>query len=185
VRQWLLWLDRLQKSVCARYVGQTLEDFVHERGPEATADDDGLLRSTYRNGSLRVAANLSPRPRQEAGQKLAGHGFLVQAPDLVAANLAGAGSALGDEGVSFLVEGDARKIEVWIYARPGDEVVFVPPVAFPKPITLLFDHGTAIPTTPSQSTHRLRLPQRPRETTRSAGDARNVKYLWHAVSKPE
>lgn len=185
VRQWLLWLDRLQKSVCARYVGQALEDFGHERGPGPAPDDDGLLRSTYRSGSLRVAANLGPRPRREVGQELAGYGFLVQAPDLVAANLARAGSALGDEGFSFLVEGDHRRIEVWIYARPGDEAVFVPPVAFPKPITLVFDDGTTIPTTPSQSAHRLRLPRQSRETAPSAGDARGVKYLWHAVSKPE
>jgi hypothetical protein len=56
-RQWLLWLDRLQKSVCARYTGEPVRAFIHDRGPNPTVDDDGLLQATY--GPVEIVANLN------------------------------------------------------------------------------------------------------------------------------
>ena len=182
-RQWLMWLDRIQKSVCSRYLGQPLEDFRHERNPQATPEDEGILRAGYRAGSLRVLSNLAPRPHQDGDRDVAGYGFLITAPDLLAANLSGAGGkAYGKEGVSFVAEGDARRMEVWIYGRPREETLFVPPVGIPRPVKLVFDDGTVIPTTVSQGAHRLRLPHRPHEAAQSVTDADRTMYVWHMIA---
>ena len=41
-REWLRWLSRLQRSVCARHVGEPVQGFVHDRGPKPTIEDDGV-----------------------------------------------------------------------------------------------------------------------------------------------
>ncbi|MGD0091658.1 MAG: alpha-amylase family protein, partial [Planctomycetota bacterium] len=84
-REWLKWLDRLQKSVCARYIGQPVTNFTHDRGPEPALEDDGLIRAAY--GPVQLAANLGPKPRTENGRELPPYGFYATAPGMAAANL--------------------------------------------------------------------------------------------------
>jgi hypothetical protein len=133
-RQWLLWLDRLQKSVCRRYVGEPLLDFSHDRGPGPAADDDGLLRARY--ASLGVVANLSPRPREVGEAKLAPWGFYSQGPGWVAGDLQ---NDLVEDDASFVAEGDAAKADVWIYGRPGQSGSVLLPAEIPGALQWRFD----------------------------------------------
>lgn len=168
-REWLRWLDRVQKSVCARYLGAPLAGFAHERGPNPTPADDGLLRATY--GSVRVAANLGPVARTVAGWTLAPHGFIATAPGMVAGNLARAGGLdCRPEGVSFVTEGDARSVDVWVYAPGGETVAIELPARITRPVTLRFDGGARAQAQAVNGAVRLTLP------TNSGGA---TKRLWH------
>ena len=117
-RQWLLWLDRIQKSVCARYVGHPLDGFQHDRSGQSAVDDDGIIRSQY--GSLRLVVNLGPRPRKDAGIELAAYGFHATAPGLVAANARTLGGRdFGDDGVSFITQRSAPRNRRMDLRQPG------------------------------------------------------------------
>ncbi len=169
-RQWLLWLDRLQKSVCARFVGEPVRAFVHDRGANPTFEDDGILRATY--GPVEIVANLNGRAMLSGGNELASHGFRATAPGLVAANLKSVGAAdMGDEGVSFVVEGDATRAELWIYSRGGRDVTIESPEPIAGEATLQMDGTSAINVTVQGRTLTLRLGSRPDPT----------RYLWHGV----
>ncbi|HWH71044.1 MAG TPA: hypothetical protein VNT26_16770, partial [Candidatus Sulfotelmatobacter sp.] len=114
-REWLRWLDRLQKSVCARYIGQPAVAFAHDRGTNLVTEPDGLVRATY--GQVNLVANLSPSPRLEGGQELPPFGFCATAPGLIAARLNSlAGSGPGQDSVSFVIEDNAGKAELWVYS---------------------------------------------------------------------
>lgn len=162
-REWLRWLDRLQKSVCARYVGQPLSDFSHERDAASAEDDDGLLRARY--DTLQVIANLSPRPRAVPDARLAPWGFAATAPGLVAANLQTLGGTdFGEDGVSFVTQGDATRTAVWVYARPGAEVAVLAPAALPDAATLAGDGHTPLPARGSGRVWHFTVPRRPGAT---------------------
>jgi len=142
---WLAWVDRIQKSVCARATGEPVGVFEHRQSAEANAgqpkgtppvarpsslpEDDGVMHAEY--GPVRITANLGPAPRTEDGRELAGFGFRATAPGMVAGHLhALAGVAAVPEGFMFVTEGDARRAEVWILARPGEEVAAELPPEF-------------------------------------------------------
>ena len=158
-RQWLLWLDRLQKSVCAHYVGQPLTEFAHDRDPAAPLDDDGTLRARY--GTVQVVANLSPRPLPLQQVQLAPWGFAATAPDVVAANLQMlGGQEFAGDGVSFVAQGDNRQADVWVYARPDERVAVLAPAALPAGTTLFLDGKTPLATTGSERIWQFTLPPR-------------------------
>ena len=186
-REWLRWLDRVQQSVCARYVGTPVQSFEHDRGPNPTTDDDGVVRATY--GSVRLVANLGPAPRTEAGRVLAPFGFVAEAPaadgrpGVVAANLDG--PDFGRDGVSFVVEGNARKADAWVYAAPEQEVCIEIPGAkrrppeggtpneegMPRRVVLTFDDGRTEKLAAAQGVLHFRLPARAGGTPRLAPPA--------------
>ena len=171
-REWLRWLDRLQKSVVARYVGEPMRNFVHDRSPQPTREDDGVIRASY--GPVEIIANLGPQPRVVAGHALPAFGFRASAPGVVAANLARAGETeLGGAGVSFVAEGEAHRSDVWVYAAPESEVAVEMPTKMSAKLTLTFDGEPAGSTEASGRMIRFRLPLR--------GDDRSVKFLWHAT----
>lgn len=177
-RQWLLWLDRLQKSVCSRYVGQPLSDFSHERdaGP---ADDDGILRARY--DTLQVIANLSPRPRTVQNVRLAPWGFVATAPGLVAANLQTLGGTdLGEEGISFVTQEDAAKTQVWVYARPGENVAVATPASLPDSAALYFAGNTPIKASREDRIWQFTVPALPDTKRLSPPPVKpgGVQYLW-------
>jgi hypothetical protein len=159
-REWLKWLDRLQKSVCARYVGEPVASFEHDRGPEPSMDDDGVIRATY--GEVEVVANLGPEPRTEGGHKLAAHGFHASAPGVVAAHLGAIGDTdLGDDGVSFVAEGTDRKADVWVYAPPERQVTVELPARMAGPVSLAFEAGETVEAVAADGTLSFALPARP------------------------
>jgi hypothetical protein len=171
-REWLRWLDRLQKSVCARYVGEPVRAFAHDRGPNPTTADDGVMRAVY--GPVRVAANLGPAARSEEGRELPPHGFYAAAPGMVAANLQRLGGTdFGAEGVSFVTEGGAKRADVWVYARESQEVCVQLPARVSGTAALTFDGGASAQGAAKEGVLRFRLPAR-------AGDAL---YLWHATAR--
>lgn len=83
--QWLRWLDRVQKSICARYLGEPVRAFAHDRGPNPTAQDDGAIDATY--GNVRIRANLGPATREVSGVWLPPFGFDATGPGLHAGEL--------------------------------------------------------------------------------------------------
>jgi hypothetical protein len=122
-REWLRWLARLQQSIGARYLGEAIGSFAHERLASSGPVPRGILRATY--GPVSVRANLGPEPLAETGRVLAGHGFDARAPGLVAGRFAKVGTHdFGPEGVAFVCEGTARQADFWIYS-PGDRSVAI------------------------------------------------------------
>lgn len=171
-REWLRWLDRVQKSICARYVGEPAGAFEHKQGSEATGDD-GVIRATY--GAVRLVCNLSPTPRSEAGRELPGYGFYASAPGMIAANLRKLASVdFGEEGISFVSEGRDKRFEVWVYASAGEEVAAELPGLQAGQGELVVDGQPGAPVNIANGVVRFRLPG-------EAGSAKNVKQLWHAT----
>lgn len=153
-RQWLLWLDRLQKSVCARHMGKPLDGFEHDRGGTG---DDGVIRTRY--ADLTIVANLDPRSRTESGHQLAPFGFLCTAPGLVAANLQSLGGRdFGPQGVSFVSQQRAGADDVWVYASAEQEVSVLLPAERSGKVTLAFDDGRSAAGEAQGGVCRFRLP---------------------------
>jgi hypothetical protein len=112
IRQWLLWLDRVQKSICVRYVGQPLTAFSHEWG---TNGDNGFIQTSY--GQLSILANLSPQSLTVDNQTLAPFGFYATAPGLVGGNIPGSTT-----GNSFVVETNGANAQFWVYTTGEQNV---------------------------------------------------------------
>jgi hypothetical protein len=166
-QEWLKWLDRVQKSICARYVGEPVAAFEHRRDPNAAPDDDGVIRAAY--GPVRLAANLGPIARRELEHDLAPFGFFAAAPGMVAGNLkALGGMGFGEEGLSFVTEGDAKRADIWVFAGGDREVAVELPMAMSGEITVTLDGQPASGVKISGTTMRFRLPV-------SAANR-----LWHA-----
>ncbi len=122
-REWLLWLDRLQKSVCAQYVGQPVVDFSQDRGTNLATDPNGVLRATY--GPVHLVANLTSSSQSVEGFDLAPFGFCATAPGLIAARLNTlAGSGPGQNTVSFVIEDNPHDGQIWVYS-PGEQSVSI------------------------------------------------------------
>jgi poly-gamma-glutamate capsule biosynthesis protein CapA/YwtB (metallophosphatase superfamily) len=166
--EWLRWLDRLQKSVCARYTGAPLRAFAHERPTPATLTDDGLLRAKF--GEVEIAANLGTQPRGA----LAAYGFRATAPGLVAARLQTVGDRdCGADGISFVAEGAAAKMDIWIFAPAGSAVAVELPATPPSAARLTLEGAGALPVTLEGNSASFRLPD---DASRTASP-----WLWHAM----
>ena len=106
-------------------------DFRHDRGPRPA------WRTTARSSLNTGRSDSWPtssrgRAARPADDQLAAFGFLATAPGLVAANLKSLGGIdFGDEGISFVAEGDGRKGDVWVYAPAGQEVAVRLPARTP------------------------------------------------------
>lgn len=129
-QEWLRWLDRIQKSVCARYIGQPLIRFKHDRGPlfadakdPRLAQDDGVISAAY--GDVAVSANLGPVPRRIDGKTLAPYGFHASSKGMTAAMLDGAGTGASLSKIAFVTEEAGPKTDLWIYA-PSECSVSIP-----------------------------------------------------------
>ncbi len=177
-REWLKWLDRLQKSVCARYVGEPVHGFEH-RQAEARESDDGLIQATY--GPVSVTANLGPTVRAESGRVLPGYGFWAAAPGMIAANVKElAGADFGEEGVAFVTEGDAGRAQIWIYAVADREVAAVVPDGMSGDVVLKLDGQEPRAVSVVDGAIRFRLPSTPPNSGRPGRSSATVPNLWHA-----
>ncbi len=132
-REWLAWLDRLQKSVCARHIGEPLRDFKHDRGPlfaaggdPRRAADDGTLVATY--GDVRILANLGDVPRTLDSRALPPYGFRADAPGMTAGR--------ATDGSGYVTETAKGKTDLWIYAQPHSTVSVPVPLSGRVRVTL-------------------------------------------------
>lgn len=140
--EWLRWLDRLQKSVCARYVGQPVVSFVQDRGTNLTANPDGILRATY--GPVNVLANLGPSAATQDGVDLAPFGFCATAPGLIAAHLDSLQTSTpGQADVSFVVEDNPGNAVFWVYSTGERPVSIRLPRNLDGTASVQFPIGTA------------------------------------------
>ncbi|HSR87628.1 MAG TPA: hypothetical protein VLL07_01635, partial [Pontiella sp.] len=126
-RQWLLWLDRLQKSVCARYVGEPIYSFSHAWGTNSVDPDNGVMQAAY--GPVNILANLGPQPIATNDFILAPYGYRISAPDMEAARILPSGGSSSNP-VSYVMETGTERIEFWIHAA-GEQAVTIPLSATP------------------------------------------------------
>ena len=156
--EWLRWLDRIQKSICARYVGEPVKAFEHEQGSTA-AGDDGVIRAKY--GPVELLANLSSASRRG----LPPYGFRATALGLVAS---------GSDAMSFVSEGDARRVEIWIYALAGRECGVELPAAWSGRVAVTFEGQPVQVATVQSGIIQIQLPT-------NAVPAGQTPQLWHAT----
>ncbi|MBN1413410.1 MAG: hypothetical protein JW969_21385 [Spirochaetales bacterium] len=140
VDEWLKWLDRIQKSIGYRYSGVPLKAFEHVRGENHSPDDDGVIHASY--GKLSITANLSTRDIREGGFYLPPFGYLVSGPGILAANVKKLGGLeFGEEGIDFIVDGNVKKADIWIYALQGQGVRIKLPFKTPATVTIIPERG--------------------------------------------
>ena len=170
-REWPKWLSRLQKSVCARYLGKPVRGFEHTWGKEPRNGDDGVIRAKY--GEISIIANLNPYPVNAGGRELPGYGFHARAPGLVAGDLA----RLDAEGVvSFVSEWEEDGGDIWILSRPGQQISVPLPDGISGAVSLELDGRQPRTVAPDRGRLSFRLPARPDATNRPRG----TRCLWHA-----
>lgn len=182
-REWLRWLDRIQKSVCSRYVGEPVNAFEHDRGSAISLEDDGVLSARY--GDVEVIANLDPqsffaqdfllqKSLIEKDRELPPYGFYATAPGMVAANLKRLGGVdFGDDGISFVTEEKGQDTHIWVYECSGREVCVELPDSGKSNLSLVTDDGSAIQATVKDGILRFRLPGKLTET----------RHVWHVVAR--
>jgi hypothetical protein len=125
-RQWLRWIDRVQKSVAARYIGEGLSAFNHQWGANLTTPDRGTIEATY--GAVEIVANLDDQNLASGSRTIAPHGFLATAPGLVAATMIEPG---GSTPVQYVAEANSSAgLDFWIYAVGGQSVTIELPSGF-------------------------------------------------------
>lgn len=167
--EWLRWLDRVQKSICARYVGEPVDSFVHEPGH---GDDDGLIRARY--GPVQVLANLGPKIREVDGHRLAPHGFYAEAPGMRAGDLASTvGKEASGSGTPFLVEGNAQAADLWILAPAGAPAAGLVPEGMTGRVEVIPDAQSGQVVDIVSGAFRFRLP--------SVSGNPSIPRLWHAA----
>ena len=170
-RQWPAWLSRVQKSLCARYLGQPVRRFEHTWGKDPRQGDDGVIRAQY--GDVSIIANLNPHSTSVAGRKLPAHGFHASAPGMAAGDLQ---HDAADGTVSFLTEWNGRSGDIWVLARPARRVAVPLPGETAGTVLVKLDHGEPCRVALDQGRLDLRLPEHA-----DASDHRpKTRYLWHA-----
>jgi len=181
-RQWLLWVDRLQKSVCARYIGGGVNTFSHRWGsnvlnPAITngvipagslpAPDHGVIEAGY--GDVSVTANLGPQQLVTNDWTLAPYGYAATAPGLVAAHLIPPG---GSSAVAHVAETNSHGgLDFWIYSVGNTNVSLVLPPGYNGAATVTLDDT---PPAPAQIENNLL-------TVFLGAAATTNAYLWHGT----
>lgn len=130
-RQWLKWLDRIQKSICARYAGGGVKAFRHIRSDDP--QETGVIHATY--GPITVVANLRRKPLEYEGIVIASNGCYATGNGVTTGNLLLPGEP--KVRVSFVTEPG----KAWLLAPAGEEAAF--PAS--KPPRQLRLHGRSIP----------------------------------------
>lgn|GEM_PF-376157 len=136
--EWLLWLDRLQKSVCSKYIGQPLVSFKQDRGTNLTSEPDGVICATY--GNVSIAANLTGSTKQADGVLLAPYGYHITAPGLIAARLASTNA--NQQAASFVIESTATNADLWVYSGGDQSIAVALPQKLDGKTLIQWDSGT-------------------------------------------
>ncbi|MCX6935954.1 MAG: leucine-rich repeat protein, partial [Verrucomicrobia bacterium] len=170
-RQWLLWVDRLQKSVCARYIGEPVNSFSHQWGTNAVNPDNGLIQSSY--GLVSIVSNLGPQSLTNNGHTIAPYGFIASSSGMVASKLIPPGAS---NAVWHVAETNTSGgIDFWIYSKGNQTADISLPSGFNGPVTVQMD-GSSSGQTQIQSN----------ALTVSLGSAASptTSYLWHGSVLP-
>ena len=137
--QWLLWLDRIQKSICANYVGQSITSFSHAWG---WVTDNGVIQSSY--GQVNILANLSPQPLTTNGLTLSPYGFYATAPGTIVGHLI---TPSATNGVAYVLETNGANVQFWVYTT-GEQSASIPlPPGLNGPANLQLDGHSNNPVT--------------------------------------
>lgn len=173
VREWLLWLGRVQSSVCARYTGQPLISYAYTR-----AHDDnrsGVIRAVY--GPVRIVANLTSQALTDGAWTIAPSGFRASANVLDAGDAVSAANPQSSRGrFGFVLEGSGASRDLWIYAPRGQDIVL--PISLKKDAALVWDGES-----PARATIRARALETitPPANARQSDQAPALTcFLWHA-----
>jgi len=173
-REWLKWLSVIQKTVCAKYIGEPLVAFEHQRDDLTAGDNDGgVMRAEY--GSVKIVANLNAQPFIEGDTILAPYGFWAVAPNVVAAHVTALGKTqLDKEGLSFVIESAGNSLQIWVYGLAGQEAGVAWRGENKSPKKLVWEGGNESSAEIREGVLRFRLPEAP---------AGKTKRVWHAVVK--
>ena len=164
-REWLRWIDRLQKSVAARYIGGAVSTFTHTRG---SGSSDGSIDATY--GPVAIASNLDATNRAAGGRTLAPRGFVATAPGLVAARMIEPGGSLP---VSYVAETKiSGGADFWIYSVGARTVTIELPSGFNGSVLSQIDGAAPATKVVSGNLLTVSLPS-------GADPAQS--YLWHGT----
>lgn len=166
-REWLRWIDRLQKSVAARYIGQGVSAFTHTRG---IGSGDGSIDATY--GSVQIQSNLEASNRAVGGRTLAPHGFVATAPGLVAARMIEPGGSLP---VNYVAETNASGADFYIYSTGSRTVSIELPPGLDGSVIVTLDGAAPYISAVSSGILTVTLP---------AGAEPSEAYLWKGSVTP-
>jgi lysophospholipase L1-like esterase len=165
-RQWLLWVDRVQKSVISRYAGQGINAFSHAWGTNAVDPDNGVISASY--GPVTVVGNLGLENLTTNGWTLPAHGYLATATGLRAAHYVPAG---GTEPVAYVAETNGSGgVDFWIHSVGDRAAKIVLPPGFNGQARVQLDGYAAVPRTIASDT-----------LTVSLGSSGTNALLWHGT----
>ena len=153
--EWLRWLDRLQKSICARWTGVPLKSFSHAR-PGVT--NDGVINTAY--GDMRLVANLDTT----AQNGLPPFGFRASAPGMLA------GELNMENPAGYVWEYGSKQTELWVYSSPGHQIEIPVPTELHGKLTVTFDGEKPASLSITQSAISIICP-----------NTQTVKALYHAT----
>ncbi|GIX01720.1 MAG: hypothetical protein KatS3mg112_0657 [Thermogutta sp.] len=171
-REWLKWLAVLQRTIVARYLGEPMNSFTHERDDAKSGDrDGGIIRAEY--GAVHIVANLNAQPHREGSLVLAPFGFLATAPNAMAGWLQQVGGRdFGEDPVCFALASGGGRTDIWVYCRPGVAVAIPAGRSDAKPVPLHWDDGTVSQAELRDGAFHFRVPGEP---------GLNVRKVWHAA----
>lgn len=171
VRDWLGWLDAVQKAVCSRYAGQPLTEFA-QTGGQPGALGGPLLTASY--PGIRIWANtgtaslgaesLGPMAAwaSQAGLVLAGPGFLASGNGLQAGLLQTTAPDAARFGFVLQADTTAGGTRGVLHAAAGQEVLLPwPGKGVPAPLQVAGPDGRAVAVSVSRrgDALALRLPE--------------------------
>lgn len=161
-REWLRWIDRLQKSVVARFTGQGVNSFNHLWG---AGYSNGEIQATY--GPVEIHSNLDAVSKPSGARTLAPHGFVAKAPGLVAARIL---DPYALESVNFVAETNASGgCDFWVHSRGNRTVSIELPSGFNGQVATRVESGNTYATEVSNNILLVSLP---------AGASPSESYLW-------
>jgi beta-glucanase (GH16 family)/lysophospholipase L1-like esterase len=160
-REWLRWIDRLQKSVAARYIGEGISAFTHTR---SSGNGDGSLGATY--GPVTIEANLENANLVRGSRTLAPHGFVATAPGLVAGRVIEPGGSLP---VNYVAETNGAGADIYIYSTGSRTVSIELPPGLDGSVIVSLDGAVPSFSTVSSNILTVTLP---------AGAQPSEAFLW-------
>ncbi|MEI8340367.1 MAG: leucine-rich repeat protein [Verrucomicrobiota bacterium] len=164
-RQWLLWIDRLQKSICAQYIGQPVSSFTHQWGAQSPNPDNGTIQATY--GPVNVFANLGSQTLSNNGYTVPANGFVASGPGLFAGKIIPGGT---NAVLEVAQTGTAGGLDFWVYSRPNQSPTVTLPPGFNGTAVVQLDGTAPVSATITNNTFTVNLGPAASSTT---------SYLWH------